>query len=421
MSLFFTRKINKEILWSFANKGMMFFMFFIINIILARQLGVVMFGKWAFLLSIITIFCTLSYFGLNTTARIFTAKHQEPNELSTFLQSAFILRIGISAFMALTVFIYAEPLASLLKHPEFVLLLKISAPLIFLMGIVEHFKDIFIGLHRIKYNFIVNSIEYFIKLTFIFFISYIALNLRNIVVVYIIAVFLAAIAGFWILKKRYFPQEVKLNTSKKDIELVFLYSLPLLFISVSALLLTEIDSVMLGMLSTDAEVGIYEIAKQFAVKLPHIAFALSAGTMAVFAKINDENRDYLQKLFKKILKINLVFFFFISIVLIFFSPFFIPFIFGKEYFAAVLPLQILSIYIFIKAFNTYFNELLDYQGYARERAIYIASAPVLNIILNYILIPRYGATGAAVATTLSILPFIVLNICKGYRILFGKK
>ena len=84
-------------------------------------------------------------------------------------------------------------------------------------------------------------------------------------------------------------------------------------------------------------------------------------------------------------------------------------IFGKEYLGSVLPLQILTFYIICFSFSIFLSSLLDYQGKAKKRAVNLSFTLIANIILNYILIPPYGAIGAAIATSTSYLPYIILN------------
>lgn len=40
------------------------------------------------------------------------------------------------------------------------------------------------------------------------------------------------------------------------------------------------------------------------------------------------------------------------------------------------------------------------------RALWYISVIVINLTLNYLLIPKYGAVGAAIATIVSILPYV---------------
>ncbi|MBS8121657.1 Membrane protein involved in the export of O-antigen and teichoic acid [Candidatus Vampirococcus lugosii] len=196
------------------------------------------------------------------------------------------------------------------------------------------------------------------------------------------------------------------NTYYKEI---FNYSLPLLFISLGFLVFTEIDVLMLGILSSSEEVGVYAIAKQIIIKLPHITMAIAMGVMPIFAKYNQENKQELKKLFIKTIKINNLIFLPILLGIFFLSPFLVPIIFGQEYIGSIVILQILSIYLFFMINTLLLGNFLDYNGKANKRAIFVGIGIIVNISLNLYLIPNYGAIGASIGTTFSYLPYFLLN------------
>ncbi len=185
--------------------------------------------------------------------------------------------------------------------------------------------------------------------------------------------------------------------------------MPLFIITIGFLIATEIDTVMLGFLSTDTELGIYGVAKQVVIKLPHISVAIAMGSMPVFAKLNDDNRKELKIFFYKLLKTNTVIYLIITTGILLFSPFFVPMIFGNEYCASVLPLQILTVYSVVFSYSILLGNFLDYQGLANKRAVFLTISVIINIIINTILIPEYGAVGAAIATSISYFPYIIFN------------
>ena len=199
------------------------------------------------------------------------------------------------------------------------------------------------------------------------------------------------------------------NSYKEYIAKIVKYALPLLFLYVFFMLTSELDMLMLGYMTNEEEVGIYAIVKQIVVKLPQISIALSMGTMQQFAQLNNENRQRLIQTFHKLLKINTAIFGAITIGIFTLSWFFIPLIFGEAYTNSIYPLYILSIYTVCFSFNIFFNQFLDYQGLANKRVFNATIAFVLNITGNYLLIPQYGAIGAAIATSFSYLPYTLLN------------
>lgn len=412
-------KLLKETSWSFTAKGTAFLLYFLLNVYLARSLGIERFGIWSFFFSILTIIILLSHFGINASAKKYVAQYNKTSELNNVLKSSLKLRLIFSLTFTIIIILIHEPLAILVGRPEFAHLFLLSAPLIILAGLVEYLKNIFMGLHRIIYNFFVNLLEYGLKLILVVTCLTASLDLSNIVNSFTVACLITSVIGFYMLYTKFY-REHKIHVENDFTGKIFKYSIPLFFITIGFLIATEVDTVMLGLLSTDAEVGTYAVAKQIIIKLPHISLAMAMGTMPVFAKLNDGNKEELKKLFYKLLRTNALIFGIIVLGIVFLSPFFIPLIFGIEYNSSVLPLQILSIYLVGFSFSIFLSTFLDYQGLAKKRAVNLSVSMVLNIVLNLILIPEYGAVGAATATSISYLPYIFLNWIEVRKVLKSK-
>jgi O-antigen/teichoic acid export membrane protein len=77
------------------------------------------------------------------------------------------------------------------------------------------------------------------------------------------------------------------------------------------------------------------------------------------------------------------------------------FIWGNQYLASVIPLKILSWSIFFTFVSVLHGAAIVSHGYQRYIIYFCSGTAVFNIILNLLLIPRLGATGAAIATTAS--------------------
>lgn len=405
-------KLLKETSWSFLTKGVSFVLFIGLNIFLARALGPEGFGQWSFFFSVITIIFLLSYFGINSSSQKFAAQYNKTNELKPVLASSFRLRIAVSLLFSILLLLLHRPLALLLGRPEFEPLFLYAVPLVFLAGFVEYLKQVFAGLHRIKYNFIVNLLEYGLKLAFAVGFLYLSISLFSIVSAFSLALLFSSLIGVYLLYARFY-RDLEGSAHGVDRERftgsILKYSLPLLILSIAFLVATEIDTIMLGLLSTDTEVGIYAAGKQIITKIPHISLAIVMGVMPVFAKLNNSNHEELKDLFNKLLKVNAVILIPIAVFLLVFSGYFIPLIFGEEYSAAVLPLQILTIYLLCTSFSKPLGQFLNYRGMAARRVVYTSGAVLLDIILNLLLIPQYGAVGAAAATSVAFIPLVLLN------------
>jgi O-antigen/teichoic acid export membrane protein len=141
------------------------------------------------------------------------------------------------------------------------------------------------------------------------------------------------------------------------------------------------------------------------------------GIMPNYAKITPENREEKKKGFFGVLKINLILFALICGAIIILSPFLIPILYNKESFIkAVLPLQIMTVNLFVGSLNHYFYMLLSYHGKASQIAWLMLLSSLLNIVFNLILIPKFGAVGSAIGITLAFLPYSIIMFLIGRKI-----
>ena len=105
------------------------------------------------------------------------------------------------------------------------------------------------------------------------------------------------------------------------------------------------------------------------------------------------------------------------LLFIFFSKDFIFFLFGEEYVQAQYALRILCVGTFVNAFFGAVGILL--QIHEKQNFIFKVHiiAAVLNVVLNLLLIPRYGIEGAAAATSTAMVFWNVLYYVKVRSIL----
>lgn len=95
--------------------------------------------------------------------------------------------------------------------------------------------------------------------------------------------------------------------------------------------------------------------------------------------------------------------------------------YGPEYAEAYKVLYALIPYFVMMGYCLYMSNLLDYQKKANWRSVFYIVMIVTDIVLNMLWIPKLGAVGAALATSVSTVPYFVFlilsskNIFKKYR------
>ncbi|MDO8335211.1 MAG: oligosaccharide flippase family protein [Candidatus Saccharibacteria bacterium] len=97
----------------------------------------------------------------------------------------------------------------------------------------------------------------------------------------------------------------------------------------------------------------------------------------------------------------------------------IPLLFGEQYVEAVALLNILAVSAPIVFVASSVGAVLVTQEHMVKKVKIMGGVAVLNVLLNIVLIPKYGAVGAAVTTVFSNLVLLVVYYMSAQRSVFG--
>ena len=187
------------------------------------------------------------------------------------------------------------------------------------------------------------------------------------------------------------------------------FILPSLMVSIYG----QTDKIMLKQMINEAEVGYYSTA----VSICSVwCFVLTAIIDSVYPSIMRANgKD--EELFKLRNKQLYAFVFYcsltVSIIFQIIAPFAIKFLYGNAYIGAINPLRIITWYTAFSYLGVARNAWIVAKNKQKYLTKLYALAAICNVVLNFILIPRFGANGAAVASlsaqllTSIIIPFFI--------------
>ena len=170
--------------------------------------------------------------------------------------------------------------------------------------------------------------------------------------------------------------------------------------SIAISIYTVLDTLMLGFITDYTEVGYYNNALHISRMLLIVVTSLSVVSVPRFSSyINNGLIKEANELANKSFSFVGLLAFPIFIGLICIAPVFVPWFFGKEFYGAIVPLEILSVLNVAIGFSN----ILGVQilvGLNREKSYLncILVGTISNFVLNCILIPLEGAIGASIAS-----------------------
>ena len=171
----------------------------------------------------------------------------------------------------------------------------------------------------------------------------------------------------------------------------------------STTIYTTLDAVMLGYMTTDADVGYYNVATKIKLVFVSIIGAL-AGVLIPRAThaLASNNKDEYYRIVNLSVHAAVIYAFFVVAAGVLFAEPLILLLAGDQYDASVLTLQAIMPAVFFISFTQItLSEILVPKNGEKKLTIVYAIAGVIDIALNLVLIPHYQSLGAAIATTIA--------------------
>jgi len=275
------------------------------------------------------------------------------------------------------------------------------------------------GLHKVilsKAPEALSTLLFLIMLSFAFWILNIKITPQRAISLNIVSMVIAFSFGSFCLIK-FTPEEVK-NTFPQYLKQEWLRScFPLLLIGGIELINTQTDILMLGALHNKEMVGIYSVARRGSLLIIFIMQAANAVIAPVLSSIyasGDLKR--LQEIVTRSVRTITILSIPIAIGMIFFGTFYLK-LFGASFESGKITLIILSIgQLFVLTMGSA-GTVLIMTGHERETAWCTGLGAIANIIMNAILIPKWGMMGASIATMISNCAWsITLMLLANYRV-----
>lgn len=176
------------------------------------------------------------------------------------------------------------------------------------------------------------------------------------------------------------------------------------FGSLSGVLLSRIDQVLVTPLSSAYELGLYVAA----VNISDVALVLNSAMRDVTTTADAADRD--DDRLSASARISFLLSFVLGAGLALLLPFGIPLLFGHDFAPAVTPGWILLAAVVLITPGSIAGAGLTARGRPELRTLSLAIACVINIALLFALVPTLGAVGAALATLVGNLVCGVSNL-----------
>ncbi len=395
--------IFKNFTWLFlGNAGSRLFKSLIV-IYAVRKLGAEGYGIFSYVLALAGFFTFFKNIGVDSilTREVAKRPKEDHNYFSTALGIEIILLIVTAALI-----IFVAPFFSGSEVKSAIALFPFAA----LIFIFDDLRDLFVAFLRGKEKMELEALVIVAGNIFLAFFGFIALYLLPTPKSFLIANAAASLVGVSaaaFLLRPFIGGVVK-NFTKNLVAPILKSAWPFAVGGLAGAFLFNLDVVMLGWWRTAAEIGLYSAAQKIVGILAIFSGFIATATFPSLSRFSHSDQEKMKIVLRGALKI--IFVVAIPLIvggLVLKDPL-MGFIFGLGYVPAANAFAILLFSILaIHSLPILTNALFVFDKQAKMIKYALASS-LSNLALNFLLIPKYGMEGAAVATTISFFVYAIL-------------
>ncbi len=364
---------------------------FVYFAIVAGNIGVENTGKYFFALSFTTIFVVFVDLGLTNVLVREGARFQDKGKEYAGSILGLKLILGLFSYAAAIIVIH------LLKYPVE------TRQLIYLSGITMLFDSLHLTLYGVlramgHLQYEAGSIVVSQLLTLILGTAFLQLGypLIFLILAFTIPSALNAIFAGAILIRKYRVSLIPKYDAGRAMQVAKI-AVPFAIAAVLARLYSYADTMILSKMAGDEALGLYSIAYKVTFAFQFVPLALVAATYPRFSEYFVHNRDKLAFVFERSVKYLLLIVAPIVIGISLLAPDIITSVFKPAYLPAVPALRILLFGLIFSYISFPIGAFLNACDRQSTQTKIVAGALVANVLLNIILIPRFGIVGSAYA------------------------
>jgi len=379
------------------------------SIITARFYGAEALGVLAVVNSFLMLATIFTVFGSGTSILVlipeYTAKHSISSAFGVYRKTQYLV-VAVSVVSTTILFLSSRVLADkIFSKPHLASIFALSSLFVVFKSAADLNIQAVRGLKLIKtfaFMQVLPSLVMFMTLAVLTLFSHYS---DGPVYAQLVAFAITALVGALIMdrtfKRRMQPSDKRETTSVKNI---FTISLPMLMTASLQFFIAQTGVIMLGIYCPEKEVGYFFVAVKLATLTSFILQAINSIAAPKFAELFHTGKiDELFYIAQK--STRLIFWTTVPILvtLFLFGKIILKVLFGKDFVVAYLSLVILVIGQFVNSVSGSTGYFMNMTGHQRALSNIIFVAAIINVALAFLMIPRFGINGAAVASIASLI------------------
>ncbi len=380
------------------------------SLIIARYYGPDVMGIVAIINSVVAIVLIFGSMGMNTAIlRLipeYIEKYSIDDAWSVYKKVLYTVLL-LSALYGVCVFLASPWIAISLFNLEILRsFFTIAAIFIPLMAVNSLNSETLRALQCKKRYALVQWLAALVNVTLLLLATFLFYHRYNPVYILFCVTAIMTPVLFWLVHSPF--RLAKQGKPKITTREIFVLSFPMFLTSVMHLVIGRTDIIMLGAMTSAREVGVYNVALKLALLTSFILVSVNAMLAPKFSQLFHAGKlDELKMVARNCAR--LIFYATLPIIVIYlFFGNYILALFGKDFVSGRTALFFLIGGQFVNSAAGSVGYFLDMTGHQKVFQYIVMFGAVLNIMLNFLLIPHFGINGAAFASMISIATWNIM-------------
>lgn len=368
-------------------------------IIISRSFGVAVAGAFSTALSYFFVGSRFSFWGLDHLLTREVARL--PEDFSKYLSNFVILRL----FFSILVLVVVGVLIGISGYQDQT---KILIAIVAISIVFESVKNIlaaaFVAFEKLDYVSIISLVSGSVKILLALLLA--RTSAEVLAAAFTVSNLIAVLIGLYMVT-------AKLPRFGLDLDFRFALAqlriaLPFFFVAMFFILDNRLDVVLLSMLSTDYEVGLYSAAVSVVTALSMIPQGFRTSIFPILARYQKTSEDAMKRLYKKATKYLIVFALPATLGTMAIAGDIVSLVYGSSFAASAWLLQIVIWSFLTYCLTVIASRLLIVWDQQSRLANSLFLSALVTVVLNLLLVPRMAATGASIAKVVSSIVLLTL-------------
>lgn len=411
----YAKKAARRAVIVFVVSIMAAFLGFLIRMVLARGLTPSEYGLFFGVFTLIFVTKVIRDMGLDQAIVKYIPEFQVKGKLESIkntIVTAYTLQLTVSIVFAVILIALSSFLAKNYFKNELAKPIIIVFSIIMIVSIFkQNLRQIFNGFQKMTVYALIYFSENLFILLFIFLFFYFKLGIFSPLLAYLGAYILIFLLFLPVLFKTFPLFKYKSRISKKLTKKLLKFGLPLTVSGIGDSIILYTDTLVLTYFASLKEVGIYNVVVPTAMLLAFFGSSIGQVIFPMISEMYAKNlKENIVKGINKLLKYSFLIIVPVALVMFSFPELLLKLLFGKEYIGGALTLQVLVIGLIFLVITRINIDILKGIGKPKLVTKIMLIGALVNLILNFYFIPRYGMLGAGATSLASYCLILIVSL-----------